>query len=519
MHLPKFISSVFLFFCSAFAFAQSYKPPVFIDSGRLKKIEATYPVIDKLYQEYAAQNHFPAISYGIVVDGKLVHVGNTGYTELANKTKATSKSAFRIASMSKSFTAMAILKLRDEGKLRLDDPAYLYIPEMKGIKYLTRDASPVTIRNLLMHAAGYPEDNPWGDRQLANTDEQLIDIYRKGISFSNDPGLGYEYSNLGFATLGYIIKKVSGKSYEDYITENILKPLGMTHTYWEYTKVPEELLAHGYRWIDNQWVEQPLLHDGSYGAMGGMITTVEDFSKYVTLHLSAWPPRDDAETGPVKRSSIREMQYPWDVNGLSLNYKTANGRPYPFMSAYCYGLRWRKYVDGTVAVGHTGGLPGFGSEWSIYPDYGIGVISFANATYANAGSINNQVADTLFRLSGIKPRQLPPSDILLQRRNDLLKILPDWNNAPASGIFAMNFFMDYFPDKLKAEASGLFAKAGVPMIYKDTEINTVSTVVPENQLRGYFLLYGTQANIKITFTLTPENPALIQAYHIELIGK
>ena len=457
------------------------------------------------------KNHFPGLVYGIVVDGKLVHTGSVGYTELANKTVATSRSAFRIASMTKSFTAMAILKLRDEGKLKLDDPAYLYIPEMKNIKYLTKDASPVTIRNLLTHSAGYPEDNPWGDRQLANTDQELIDIYKKGVSFSNDPGLGYEYSNLGFATLGYIIKKVSGKSYEEYITENILKPLGMTHTYWEYTKVPKELLAHGYRWMDNQWVEQPLLHDGSYGAMGGLITTIEDFSKYEALHLSAWPPRDDAETGPVKRSDLREMQYPWDINGFNTNAKTATGRIYPFASAYCYGLRWRKYVDGMTAVGHTGGLPGFGSEWTVYPEYGIGVMAFANLTYANAGSVNLQVADTLLWLSGIKPRQLPPSDILTQRRDDLVKLLPDWNNPQAMGIFARNFFMDYFPDKLKAEATAIFAKAG--------KIISIGDVVPDNQLRGYFIMQGEQANIRVSFTLTPENPALIQEYHITLVSK
>lgn len=505
------VAIVCLCFYAAISIAQSHKPPVFNDPNRLQKIEATYQLIDKIYKDYAEQNHFPAIAYGIVVDGKLVHTGNTGYTDLANKTAATSKSAFRIASMSKSFTAMAILKLRDEGKLKLDDPVYLYIPEMKDMHYLTKDASAVTIRNLLSHSAGYPEDNPWGDRQLANTDQQLIDIYKKGVSFSNDPGLGYEYSNLGFATLGYIIKKVSGKTYEEYITENILKPLGMTHTYWEYTQVPKELLAHGYRRIDAQWVEQPLLHDGSYGAMGGMITTIEDFSKYVALHLSAWPPRDDAETGPVKRSSIREMQYPWDVSGFNPNYKTATGRPYPFVSAYCYGLRWRKYADGTTAVGHTGGLPGFGSEWTIYPEYGIGVISFVNLTYANAGSVNNQVADTLLRLSGIKPRQLPPSAILEQRKNDVIKLLPDWNNAQASGIFAINFFMDYFPEKLRAEATAIFAKAG--------KITSTGDVVPENQLRGYFIMNGEQANIKVSFTLTPENPALIQEYHIDIMAK
>lgn len=499
-----------LFFC-LLASAQAYKPPIFPDTGRLKKIEATYPLIDKIYKDYAEQNHFPGMVYGIVVDGKLVHTGGVGFTDIENKTEANSTSDFRIASMSKSFTAMAILKLRDEGKLRLDDPISLYIPEAKNMKRLTTDAPAITIRMLLTHSAGYPEDNPWGDRQLANTDQQLIALYKKGISFSNDPGLEYEYSNLGFATLGYIIKKVTGEPYQKYITDNILKPLGMTHTYYEYAKVPKELLAHGYRWLDGKWVEQPMLHDGAYGAMGGMITSIEDFSKYVAFHISAWPPRDDAETGPLKRSSVREMQYPWDVNGLNTNYKTATGRSYPFVSAYCYGLRWRKYADGTTAVGHTGGLPGFGSEWTIYPEYGIGVICFANLTYANTGNVNVQVADTLIRLSGIKQRLLPPSDILTRRKNELVKLLPDWNNAQQSGIFAMNFFMDYFPDKLKAQAGEIFAKAG--------KITSIGDVIPENQLRGYFIIHGEQANIKVSFTLTPENPALIQQYRIALQEK
>lgn len=508
----SFVFLAFVFFVSVYAAgAQTYKPPVFTDAGRLKKIEETFPVIDKIYKDYAEQNHFPGLVYGIVADGKLVHTGGVGYSRIADKTEATSKSAFRIASMSKSFTAMAILKLRDEGRLRLDDPISLYIPEAKNMKRLTKDAPAITIRHLLTHTAGYPEDNPWGDRQLANTDQQLIELYKKGISFSHDPGQEYEYSNLGFATLGYIIKKVSGKTYEQYITENILKPLGMNHTYYEYTKVPAELLAHGYRWLDGKWVEQPMLHDGSYGAMGGMITTMEDFSKYVAFHLSAWPPRDDVEKGPVKRSSVREMQYPWDINGFNANYKTATGRSYPFASAYCYGLRWRKYIDGMTAVGHTGGLPGFGSEWTIYPEYGIGVICFANLTYANAGNVNLQVADTLIRLSGIKMRQLPPSDILTKRRDQLVKLLPGWDNAKASGIFAMNFFMDYFPDKLKAEAAGIFEKAG--------NITSVGEVVPENQLRGYFILKGEHGDIKISFTLTPENPPLIQEYHITSIPK
>jgi CubicO group peptidase (beta-lactamase class C family) len=103
----------------------------------------------------------------------------------------------------------------------------------------------------------------------------------------------------------------------------------MTHTYWEYTKVPKQQLALGYRWLDGKWVEQPLLHDGSYGAMGGLITTIEDFSKYMGVHMNAWPPRDDAETGPIKRSSVREMQYPWDVNYLNRQCKNYHRETMP----------------------------------------------------------------------------------------------------------------------------------------------------------------------------------------------
>lgn len=496
---------------SFLALSQTYKPAVFTDADRIKKIESTFHVIDKIYKEYAEKNKIPGLVYGVIVDGKLIHTGNTGYTDLQAKTAASSQSAFRIASMTKSFTAMAILKLRDEGKLKLDDPVSLYIPEVKTTKYLTKDASDITIRHLLTHAAGFPEDNPWGDRQLADSDEELIAIYKNGVSFSNDPGLGYEYSNLGFATLGYIIKKVSGKPYQEFITENILKPLGMVHTYWEYTKVPKEQLAHGYRWLDNKWVEQPLLHDGSYGAMGGLITSIEDFSKYMALQLSAWPTRDDEETGPVKRSSMREMQYPWNLSALNFTAKTANGKPCPTVSAYGYGLRWTKDCDNRIYVGHTGGLPGFGSQWVIMPEYGIGIVAFANLTYAKAGLLNTQVLDTLLALSDITPRELPPSGILNQRRADLAKLLPNWNKAIESGIFAQNFFLDYSLEQLKTESAEIFSKAG--------KILRLENVIAENQLRGYFIIGAEKADIKVAFTLTPENPALIQEYHLTLISK
>ena len=495
---------------STVLFDSSYKSAVFTDTGRMEKIRLAFSVIDKLYKDYADSNHFPGIAFGVVVDGKLVHTGNYGYTDIEKKIPVTAQSLFRIASMSKSLTAMAILKLRDEGKLNLDDPAYLYIPELKNIKYPTADAPVITIRHLLTHGAGFPEDNPWGDRQLADNDKDLMEFIGKQISFSNPPGIAYEYSNLGFALLGKIVTSVSGIRYQDYIKKNIWEPLGMKTSTYEYGDVAPDKLAHGYRWLNEKWNEEQLLHDtkdGSWGAMGSMISSINEFANYMAFHLSAWPPNNAKDDGPIKRSSVREMHHPWRFNGLNLNYTYPGGRNCPLATAYCYGLGWTRDCEGRIYIAHSGGLPGFGSQWRIMPDYGIGVVAFANRTYAPMSPINMQVLDTLIKLAGLQPMQLPPSNILEQRKNDLVKLLPDWNNAEQSGIFAENFFPDYPIDTLKKHAKDLYTKAG--------KIIAVKQVKAENQLRGSFILEGEKTNIEIYFTLSPENPALIQEYHIK----
>jgi len=489
----------------------SYQPPVFSDNERLKKMEAAFPIIEKLFKEHAAKNHFPGMAFGIVADGKLVYSGGFGFTDVAKKIPANSKSIFRIASMSKSFTGLAILKLRDEGKLNLDDAASKYISALLKVKYLTTDAPPITIRNLLTHTAGFPEDNPWGDRQLADTDAELIKTITDGVQFSNIPGYAYEYSNLGFALLGNIITKVSGNPYQQYINENILKPLQMNSTFWEYSKVPQGALAQGYRWINNNWREEELLHDGSYGAMGGMLTSIEDFSHYITLHLSAWPPSNENKSMVLKNSSIREMHNPWQVTGFNAQFKFPNGRLCPVVSGYGYGLGWTKDCEGKIWVGHSGGLPGFGSQWRIFPEYGIGIVSFANLTYAGTGSINLKALDTLIAIAKLKPRVLPPSTILKQRKDELIKLLPDWKQAESSGIFAENFFPDNPIDSLKKQSASLYAKAG--------KIIRIGEIIPENNLRGSFVIEGEKSNIEVFFTLTPENPPLIQELVLKELKK
>ena len=488
----------------------TYQAAQFEDPSRMDKIRQVLPVIDSIFKSYADSNHLPGVAYGLVVDGQLIHSGNIGYTDIANKIPVTSASMFRIASMSKSFTCMAILKLRDEGKLDLDDPAYLYIPELKNLKYPTADAPHITIRHLMTHGAGFPEDNPWGDRQLADNDKDLMEFIGKQITFSNPPGIAYEYSNLGFALQGKIITKVSGIPYQEYIRKNILVPLGMTTTTYEFADVDSNKLAHGYRWLNNQWNEETLLHDtkdGSWGAMGAMITSIEEFSKYMAIHIAAWPASNAKDDGPVKRSSVREMHHPWRWNGFNPNYTFPDGRTCAVTSAYCYGLGWLKDCDGKTYVSHSGGLPGFGSQWRIMPEYGIGIVSFANRTYSPMGYVNLKVLDTIIKLAQLQPMQLPPSKILEQRKNELMKILPDWNVSDEQrGIFAENFFPDYPIDSLRKESRELFNKAG--------RIIAVKSVKPENQLRGSFLIEGEKGSIEVYFTLSPENPPLIQAFEI-----
>ncbi|MEX2231296.1 MAG: serine hydrolase [Cyclobacteriaceae bacterium] len=482
--------------------SETFQAAAFPDEkNRLRNLKLTLPAVDKIFQDFAKKNHLPSMAYGIVADGKLIYSGATGIIDLKNKDKATTKSLFRIASMTKSFTAMAIMKLQEEGKLSIIDPASKYVSEMKDFKYLTIDAAPISIYNLLTMTAGFPEDNPWGDRQLEDTAEEFRDFLKGGVSFSSSPGQQFEYSNLGYAILGNIVTRASGMPYQEYITKNILQPLGMNNTYWEFSKVDPETLVLGYRWEDGQWKEEPMLHDGAYGAMGGLITSIEDFSKYVAFHLSAYPLRNDREQGPVKRSAVREMHKP-HMPHLFTDAKRANGTLCPIVSGYGFGLGYRQDCEGIVRVSHSGGLPGFGSEYRFYPDYGIGVISFANRTYAGTGGVNGRVLDTLVLAGGLKPRVLPASEILNKRKAQLIPLLSSWDEKQSNILFAENFFLDLTRTDWEKKSKEVFDKAG--------KITSTGALIAENQLCAYFMLNGEKGSVQVYFTLSPENDPKIQ---------
>ncbi len=482
---------------------KNFTPSAFNDLTRMERIKNAMPVIEKMYKDFAEAKHVPGYAYGIVIDGQLLYKGASGYANLEEKIPATTSSMFRIASMSKSFTSLAILHLRDAGKLRLDDPVELYMPALKG-QGLTKDSPPITIRHLMSHSAGFPEDNPWGDRQLADTEKDLNDLIKGKLSFSNVAGVEYEYSNLGFAMLGYIIHKVSGITYDAYIKKNILNPLGMNETTYEFKTIPKDKFAFGYRYIYNNWRKEIPLQDGIYGAMGGMITSIDMFGKYVAMHEAAWPERNDPETLPVKRSSIREMHQPARFISLNPNYTFPSGKKLATSGAYTYGLRWSIDAEHKKNIGHSGGLPGFGSNWQFLPDYGIGVILFANVTYAPTTDINTAVMDTLVQIAGLKPRQTSVSPILAKRQIELIKVIENWENIPQ--IFAENFSEDYPIDLLKKQSVTIFSQVG--------KMIKINPMIAENQLRGYCIIECEKGSVELAFTLSPEHPALIQEYHL-----
>ncbi len=191
-----------------------------------------------IFADWQRAAHAPGLVHGIVADGQLVAVHGLGVQDVATGAAVTPDSRFRIASMSKAFTALAILKLRDEGKVSLDAPAETYVPELRGWAYPTSDSPRITVRDLLNHAAGLVEDNPWGDRQQVMPEADFTALLKAGVPFARAPGLAMEYSNLGYATLGRIISNVSGTRYQDYIRREIMLPLGMTATGYDIFASP-----------------------------------------------------------------------------------------------------------------------------------------------------------------------------------------------------------------------------------------------------------------------------------------
>lgn len=440
-------------------------------------IAATAPQIEALFEKTRTDAHVPALVYGIVKDGKLVLFKAMGDRDIgtAKVDAVDADTRFRIASMSKVFTAAAVLKLRDEGWLSLEDPAAKHVPQMRGWQRASGDAPLITVGDLLRHTGGFVEDNPWGDRQQPLTEAEFTAMIAGGMDFATTPGTTYEYSNYGYALLGRIVSNVSGRRYQDYIREEIMVPLGMASTGYDVLQSPPQSRAIGYRWERDSYRREPDMADGAFGAMGGVETTANDYAKWMAFLLAAWPPSDAPDTGPLRRASVREL-VKWVTMRDGIDRPSDLGPPCRIGVGYGMGLVVYDDCQLGRIVQHNGGYPGYGSTMQFLPEAGVGMFSFNARTYfSNAGGVRKALH--LLRDAGAVPdRTMPVSSGLADAYAFAIKA---WETGdPEAAPLAINVALDRDIADRKADIAALKQDVGI--------CETGTAIVPISAMEGTF---------------------------------
>jgi CubicO group peptidase (beta-lactamase class C family) len=463
--------------------------------------------IDRLFEDARLDGHYPGIVYGVVMDGKLVHVKGLGVQDLETKRPVTPDTLFRIASMTKSFTALSILKLRDEGKLSLDAPAETYIPEMRGWRYPTADSPRIRVIDLLTHTAGFVTDDPWGDRQTPMPEDDFTRLLREGVPFTRPPGTAFEYSNLGYAMLGRIVANVSGMPYRAYVERTLLGPLGMASSGFEVAESPAARRALGYRWEDDAWRREPDMAHGAFGAMGGLQTSAGDYAKYVAFLLSAWPPRDAPDDGPVKRASVRELAQ--GANYLRVRQRAGRSGADACRQAAAYGKGMIVAVDCDLGLtlSHGGGYPGYGSHVAIFPDHGVGVFALANRTYAGPSGAVWDAAVALKRAGLMAARATPVSEALASTYAAVGRMYAAGSVTAAGDVLAMNFLMDKTADAWARDLARMKAQTG--------DCETGASISPTGALSGEFTWRCERGRVSGRLLLAPTHPPRIQSLTLD----
>ncbi len=479
------------------------------------KLARVFPKIDRLYRDYAEQHQLPGLAYGIVCDGSLIFAGGVGIQNVETQTPVSPDSVFRIASMSKSFTAMALLKLRDAGKLYLDEAVATYVPELGDLVYPTRNSAPITVRNLLTMSSGLPQDDPWADRHLDFSPEQFSALMRQGLAFASPPNTRYEYSNLGYGILGRVVTNVAQIPYQQYIQQNILLPLGMTSSTYDVHQVDPARLALGYRLQDGEWIADPPLEDGEFGSMGGLFTTINDFSRYMAFLLSAFPPRDDDESGPIRRSSAREMQQPWRQRPSRAPRLLPDAFTQTQADGYGFGLGCS--VDSQVgySVSHGGGLPGYGTFYRLLPERNLGLVGFANLTYTSPAPAMSEAFTLLLNSGGAPKRTLPPSAALQAAQQTITSLYEQWDDDLIASQATNSFFMyqPVFQDQPLTARREQFAALRKSF----GKCLAVTPIEPEDALRGRWSMRCSKGRINFFVTMASYAPPKIQMMQLTTV--
>ena len=471
---------------------------------------AAYAKVDRIFADYARASQIPGVAYGIVREGRLVHVGTLGVQDLESKRPVDADTLFRIASMTKAFTALTVLKLRDEGKVRLDAPAAKYVPELRKWRYPTADSPRIRVRDLLNHTAGFVTDDPWGDRQTPLPEAEFSRLLRAGVPFSSPPGTRMEYSNLGYALLGRIVSNASRRPYAKAITDSLLRPLGMEATGFSVDDAPRERRALGYRWEDGAWRPEPDMAHGAFGAMGGIQTSANDYAKWVAYLLSAWPPRDDADTGPVARATVREL-----VQGS--NFPRTRDRPGRTGPGACklaltYGMGFFSGHDCDLGATlfHGGGYPGYGSHVLLLPEHGVGIFALANRTYGGPSGAVWDAAMVLHEAGMLPEREVAVSAELASAYRAVAAIYAQGDIAAGGDVLAMNMLLDRDAAGWRRDLAALKAQVG--------DCDATAPIEATGALSGEFAWTCATGKVTGSVLLAPTRPPRIQALRLARSG-
>ena len=464
-------------------------------------LEAVRADIAHVFEQHALVESLPGYAYGVLCAGGLA-ISEAGGTLSLDEAKAPDADAlFRIASMTKSFTAAAIIKLREMRQLQLSDDVREWVPEFSNAVLPTRDTAAITVFDLLTMRAGMPQDDPWADRQLYRDDDSLSDLFAEGMSFSNPPGIKFEYSNYAYILLGRIITRASGRPSMQFITEELLRPLGMASTVWH----PEDAtcpIANGYQLGPDGWRQEPLMpNGGDVAAFAGLYSNVRDLCQWMHFFLDAWPPRDDVERMPLARAARREMQTAASLQPPELSTGSIAGWPEAMSGGYGFGLQINQRNFGWSA-GHGGGLPGFGSHMRWLPELGVGVVALANKTYAPMHEPVDAALRCIARAAEPVREGVLPSAPLLVARDGIIRLLSEWDDVLADEIFADNFFAD----RKRTE----WQQAFVALHTAHGGFGYPEGFAVPNRLRGRFRIAAARGALDVWVTLAPTRVPKVQ---------
>ncbi|WP_209371126.1 serine hydrolase domain-containing protein [Brevibacterium renqingii] len=348
---------------------------------------------------------------------------------------------YRIASMTKSFTAAAIGLLAAEG-LDLDRPFGTLLPELAGTAVADRSC-----RQALTMGTGFTKDDPWADRMEAMAPEELVAWLRRGAIACAPADTGYEYSNLGFALLGMVAEAVTGRAFTEIVSAAILAPLGLSRTGFDHRDFPD--LAPGFR-IDQDGCLHPaeLTGPGVFSPIGGVISTVRDIGDWMHTHLDALDRIDSYAPGSWSRVLADNQQAHRFIEVQTSEFHTESLH-------YGFGLDHRFDTRFGRVICHSGGYPGYGSHMRWLPELGLSIVVLGNTTYYPAQRVVGDALDLgwaaatgraetrLHRVTTSAPVPRWPAageqiDTVLTAAN----LVTDFDEAIADEIFSMNMDLD-----------------------------------------------------------------------------